>query len=315
MDESPLSAAVSAFREFNRSYTRLIGTLDEGLLRTEYSLPEARVIYELATRTAPNAKEIAEALGMDPGYLSRILSKFENAALIRRTVSKNDNRRADLVLTPRGRKAFDNLNALADRQARATIEPLALSDRVRLIGAMKTIGNILADDDRRRAPLVLRSHRPGDMGLVVHSEAVVYTEEYGWDETFEALAAQIVADFITNFDSRRERCWIAEVDGRHVGHVFLVRHPDRPDTAKLRLLLVERAARGRGLGHILVNECVRFGRSCGYRKITLWTQSILAAAHRIYQGAGFHLVGEEPHHSFGKDLAGQTWELELNPAD
>ena len=302
---------VASFRRFTRMYTRLIGTLDEGLLRTEYSLAEARVLYELATRTKPNAKEIAEGLGLDPGYLSRILSKFESAALIRRRASQKDSRSADLSLTRGGRTAFETLNALAQKQASTILEGLAVRDRAQLIQAMKTIEDVLAQDGSRRRAYVLRTHRPGDMGWVVHREGALYAEEYGWDETFEALAARIVAEFVMNFDPRRERCWIAEADGQPVGHIFLVRHPEQEDTAKLRLLLVEPSERGKGLGHVLVNECLRFARACGYRKVTLWTQSILTAAHRIYERAGFRLIKEEPHHSFGKDLIGQTWELEL----
>ena len=292
-------------------YTRLIGTLNEGLLSTEYSLAEARVIYELATRAEPNASEIAEALGLDAGYLSRILAKFESVSLISRRASKKDGRSAELSLTRRGRAAFDTLNALAQDQARAILDGLPVADRAELIRSMKKIESILTPHETKREPWVLRTHRPGDMGWVVHREGALYAQEYGWDETFEALVARIVADFVTNFDARRERCWMAEVDGQPAGHVFLVRHPDQPETAKLRLLLVEPGQRGKGLGHVLVNECLQFARSVGYRKITLWTQSMLAPAHRIYEKAGFHLVAEEPHRSFGKDLIGQTWELEL----
>lgn len=303
---------VLAFRQFNRFWTRLIGTLNEGLLSTNYGLAEARVIYEVATRSAANASDIADALGMDPAYLSRMLGKFETAALLKRRVSKQDNRRADLILTRRGRVAFRTLDKLSQKQARGILDALSLSDRDQLIRSMKAIEEILAKDALQRPAFVLRPHRPGDMGWVVHREAAVYAEEYGWDETFEALAARIVADFITNFDPRRERCWIAEIDGQPAGHIFLVKDPDNPDTAKLRLLLVESNARGKGLGQVLVNECIRFARASGYRKITLWTQSILVAAHRIYERAGFHLVKEEPHHSFGRDLIGQTWELEVS---
>ncbi|MCU1323761.1 MAG: transcriptional regulator [Acidobacteriaceae bacterium] len=301
------------FRRFNRMYTRFIGTLDEGLLNTEYSLAEARVLYELATRTQPNAKEIAAALGMDTGYLSRVLSKFQAAGLLRRTASKHDTRSSELALTLRGRSAFTKLDTLSTQQAHTILSALSPEDQASLIHAMQTIESVLATDPHERQPYILRPHRPGDMGWVVHREAAVYAEEYGWDNTFEALVARIVADFITHFDPVRERCWIAESTGQSIGHIFLVKHPDNPETAKLRLLLVESSARGMGLGHVLVNECIRFARTAGYRRITLWTQSILVPAHRIYEKAGFRLVKEEPHHSFGKDLVGQTWELDVSP--
>ena len=311
-----LDQQIAGFRRFNRMYTRFIGTLDEGLLHTEFSLAEARVLYELANREEPRAREIAEALGLDPGYLSRILAKLENAQLLKRTVSSEDSRCANLALTRRGRSAFEKLNALSNDQARAVLQDLPPAHRSRLIASMQAIEGLLLKDGRASSSFVLRPPRPGDMGWIVHREGAVYAEEYGWDETFEALVARIVADFVANFDARRERCWIAETEGESVGHIFLVKHPERSDTAKLRLLLVESSARGKGLGHVLVDECLRFARASGYRKVTLWTQSILAAAHRIYEKAGFHLVAEEPHHSFGKDLVGQFWELDLhtNPA-
>jgi GNAT superfamily N-acetyltransferase len=243
--------------------------------------------------------------------MSRLLGKFERAGLLKRKTSEQDGRSSDLNLTPRGKSAFRKLNALADEQARAVLEGLPASARIELVGCLKTVENLLTKNGRAGAPYVLRPHRVGDMGWVVHREGLLYAEEYGFDETFEALVARIVADFIKNFDPRRERCWIAESDGQSAGHVFLVKHPERPDTAKLRLLLVEPSARGHGLGHALAGECIHFARTAGYRKITLWTQSILVAAHRIYEKAGFHMVKEEPHHGFGKDLIGQTWELEL----
>jgi DNA-binding MarR family transcriptional regulator/GNAT superfamily N-acetyltransferase len=306
-----LNHQIAAFRQFNRMYTRFIGTLDEGMLHTEFNLAEARVLYELAHRGVPRASEIAGALGMDPGYLSRILAKLEKAQLLKRTVSAEDSRSTDLVLTRRGRSAFEKLNALSDDQARTILRDLPPGHRARLIASMQAIEGLLSKEEQAPPPYVLRPPRPGDMGWIVYREGAVYAEEYGWDETFEALVARIVADFVTNFDSRRERCWIAESGGESVGHIFLVRHPERRDTAKLRLLLVEPSARGKGLGHVLVDECLRFARATGYRQVTLWTQSILASAHRIYQKAGFRLVAEEPHHSFGKDLIGQTWELNL----
>lgn len=307
-----LASDVDVFRGFNRAYTRIIGTLDEAFLHTDYNLAEARVLYELATSPERKAKDIASTLSLDQAYLSRILTRFEERGLIKRKASKQDGRASEIDLTRKGRAAFENLNSLSDKQARKLLEALPPADRVELIHSMKTIERLLTDS-RTTAPLfVLRPHRPGDMGWIVHREAEIYADEYGWDATFELLVARIAADFLENFDPARERCWIAEMDGESVGHVMLVNHPDQPGTAKLRLLLVESCARGKGVGHALVNECIRFARSCGYRKITLWTQSILRAAHRIYEQAGFRLVKEEPHQSFGKDLIGQTWELDLN---
>jgi DNA-binding MarR family transcriptional regulator/GNAT superfamily N-acetyltransferase len=268
-------------------------------------------MYELATRAQPKAKEIAATLGLDQAYLSRILSKFESQKLIRRTASKQDSRSAEIELTRTGRTAFGTLDALSDEQARGILNALSPSERGELIRCMKTIQRLLVKDGAAPPLYTLRPHRTGDMGWVVHREAALYAEEYGFDETFEALVLRIVADFLENFDAKRERCWIAQMDGRSVGHVFLVKHPEQIETAKLRLLLVEPCARGKGLGRALVNECIHFARTSGYRKVTLWTQSVLLAAHRIYEQAGFRLAKEEPHHSFGKDLIGQTWELEL----
>jgi DNA-binding MarR family transcriptional regulator/GNAT superfamily N-acetyltransferase len=299
------------FRRFNRMYTRYIGTLNEGLLNSDYSLAEARVLYEVATRTEPKASEIAAELGMDPGYLSRLLSKFERDGLVHKKTSQQDGRYAELALTPRGRSAFKKLNALSEEQARAALQALAPSARIELLRCMMTMESLLAKADHSRPRYVLRPHRVGDMGWVVYRESVGYAEQYGWDEKFEALVARIVDEFITNFEPSRERCWIAEVDGQNVGHIFLVKHPTQPRTAKLRLLFVEPTARGMGLGDALVTECIRFARTAGYRKVVLWTQSILTGAHRIYERVGFRLVKEEPHHSFGHDLVGQEWELEL----
>jgi DNA-binding MarR family transcriptional regulator/GNAT superfamily N-acetyltransferase len=319
----PASDEITAFRRFTRLYTRFIGTLQEGLLGTSYSLSEARVLYELATRRRPLAKEITQELGMDAGYLSRILSKFREGGLLKRAASLDDGRQVHLTLTKEGRAAFRNLNARSDRQARGILGALAPASRDELIRSMRAIEEILAakakpEGEANPASFRLRTHRPGDMGWVVHREGALYAQEYGWDERFEALAARVVADFIEHFDPTCERCWIAErndqslqCDDQTLGHIFLVKHPERHAVAKLRLLLVEPSARGMGVGHALVAECVRFAREAGYQKITLWTQSILTAAHRIYQQAGFRLVHEEPHHSFGKDLVAQTWELDL----
>ena len=307
-----LSADISAFRHFNRVYTRFIGTVTDSFLQTQYSLAEGRVLYEIANRTQPQAKEIGEALELDAGYLSRILTKFEKSRLVSRRPSKRDSRASDLLLTAKGKAAFRTLNTRAQNQARAILKPLEPGQRANFIGAMQTIEGIVVGKPQQPRSFTLRTHRPGDMGMVVSLEGAGYVEQFGWDETFEALVARIVADFIANFNSARERCWIAEIDGRHVGHIFLVQHPDQPGTAKLRLLYVDPSARGLGLGQALVAECIRFAHAAGYARITLWTQSILTAAHRIYQAAGFRLVREEPHHSFGRNLTGQTWDLDLN---
>jgi DNA-binding MarR family transcriptional regulator/GNAT superfamily N-acetyltransferase len=306
-----LAQSTASLRSFNRAYTRFLGTLNDHYLRTDFSLAEGRVLYELATAPRPQAKEIAQNLGLDPGYLSRILRKFVRAGLVARSTASRDRRASDLRLTARGRAAVRTLNTRADDQAHAVLGKLSAAQRTQLATAVSIIEDTLLGARSEPDSIVLRTHRPGDMGMVVHLEGAGYVDQLGWDQTFEALTARIVADFIQNYDPARERCWIAERNGMHVGHIFLVKHPEEPGTAKLRLLYVDPAERGTGLGTRLVTECVAFARSAGYKKITLWTQSILSSAHRIYQAAGFQLVREEPHHSFGKDLVGQTWELNL----
>ena len=300
---------VTTFRRFNRFYTRTIGTLREGLLESDYSLTEVRVLYELSTRKEPLAKEIAGELSLDTGYLSRILRKFQDAGLLERETSASDARQTVLKLTERGNEVFDELNQRSNQQAHTLLDDLTPSKRFDLIRSMHTIEDVLTR--KTRAPYILRQHRPGDMGWVTSRHGALYAQEYGWNEQFEALVARIVADFIMDYDPKRERCWIAERDGERLGCIFLVKHPEQADTAKLRLLLVEPSARGLGLGKALVNECVSFARTAGYKEITLWTQSILTGAHRIYQQAGFELVGEAPHQSFGAELVGQTWDLKL----
>lgn len=301
---------IARFRRFNRMYTRYIGTLNEAFLNSNFSLAEGRVLYEMAHRGAPTASQIAEELGLDAGYLSRVLRKFERRGLVRRRASKEDGRYASLRLTAKGTAAFRKLNAMSDVQAESILAGLAPGPRLELLRSMQSIENILTPNHERR-PFVLRPHRIGDMGWIVYSESLGYATQFGWDGMFEALVAKIVGDFITNFDPSCERCWIAEIDGEHVGHIFLVKHPEEPKTAKLRLLFVEPSGRGLGLGEALVTECLRFARTAGYRRVVLWTQSMLKAAHRIYERAGFRLAKEEPHHSFGHDLVGQEWELEL----
>jgi len=306
-----LANDVAIFRRFNRMYTRLLGTLNERLLGSGFSVAEARVLYELAHREAPKAAEIATDLGMDAGYLSRILAKFHRDRLLRRRAAAGDGRLQELALTKPGKKAFEKLNARSEEQAHNVLGNLAPTSRAKLIAGLREVEGVLGTVDELPRSVVLRPHRVGDMGWVVHREGVGYAEQYGWDESFEALVAKIVSEFVMNLDPKREHCWIAEIDGQSVGHIFLVKHPDRPNTAKLRLLFVEPSARGRGVGDALVRECLRFARTAGYETVVLWTQSILGAAHKLYERAGFRLVKEDAHHSFGHDLMGQEWELKL----
>jgi DNA-binding MarR family transcriptional regulator/GNAT superfamily N-acetyltransferase len=308
---SEIDIAVDVFRRFNRFYTGFIGLLDEGLMRSGYSLTEARVLFEVAMHSECGASEIASELKLDPGYLSRILRRFEDSGLLVRSPHPGDARHSILHLTRKGKAVFAELNKRSSEQARAILEVMTPVNQAALLRSMHGIESALSKDSRERPAFVLRTHRPGDMGWVVQRQTILYAEEYGWNGEYEALASRIVADFVERFDPTREHCWVAERNGEPLGCIVLVRHPDQEQTAKLRLLHVERAARGMGLGRALVAECLHFARSAGYKKVTLWTQSILHAAHRIYQQAGFQLVAEQPHHSFGKDLIGQTWDLDL----
>jgi DNA-binding MarR family transcriptional regulator/GNAT superfamily N-acetyltransferase len=311
MAETSLERRIGDVRRFNRFYTSQIGVLHEGLVRSPYSLTEVRVLWELAHRDRPTAAEIGKELGLDAGYLSRILRGFQQRGLVATEPSETDARQNLLRLTEEGREAFAVLDTRSRDDVAGMLSRLPESEQRRLTEAMSTIETLLGARLKTKAPYLLRTHQPGDMGWVVARHGVLYAQEYGWDETFEALIAEIVAKFIRELDPKRERCWIAERDGENVGCVFLVRHPEIPQMAKLRLLLVEPTARGLGIGRRLVTECIRFGRQAGYRKITLWTNSVLDAARHIYEQTGFQLVQEEPHHSFGHDLIGQTWELEL----
>jgi DNA-binding MarR family transcriptional regulator/GNAT superfamily N-acetyltransferase len=309
MANSDLDQRVAAVRSFNRFYTRQIGLLGESYLDSPFSLTQVRVLYELAHRETSTASELAKELGLDTGYLSRILRGFQNDGLIERRPSEADGRQSLLRLTDRGQQAFAPLTARSSEQIGAMLSGLSPGEQDRLLAAMRTIEELLGERRQPSLPYLLRPHRPGDMGWVVHRHAVLYAREYGWDEQFEALIASIVATFIQDCNAKRERCWIAERDGEIVGSVFLVEQSKT--IAKLRLLLVEPQARGLGIGTRLVDECVYFARSVGYRKMILWTNSVLHAARRIYEKAGFRLVHAEPHHSFGHDLVGETWELDL----
>jgi DNA-binding MarR family transcriptional regulator/N-acetylglutamate synthase-like GNAT family acetyltransferase len=309
MSDQDFEQRIAAVRAFNRFYTRKLGVLGQHLAKSPFSLSEARVLYELAHRDGQAAKEIGTGLGLDFGYLSRIIQSFEESGLISRNPLASDRRQYRLALTAKGRQAFARLDRNSHDDVAAMLAPLSPDDGGRLTGAMATIEELLEPKRGERAPLLLRSHRTGDMGWVISRHGAVYAQEYGWDISFEALVAEIAAQFIRSYDSFREHCWIAEIAGEPVGSIFLVKGSD--EVAKLRLLLVEKKARGLGVGRALVEQCIRFARGSGYRKITLWTQSILLAARGIYQQAGFRKVATEKHHSFGVDLVGETWELML----
>jgi len=300
---------VAAVRAFNRFYTRRIGALGEGHLNSAFSLTEARVLYELAHRQEPVASELAADLGLDAGYLSRILLTFRKRGFLARKVSATDRRQSHLLLTQKGRKQFAPLDRGAAQAVAAMLEPLSPEQQGTLVEAMRAIEQLLGGRPESKAPYLLRPHQPGDIGWVIHRHGVIYAREYGYGELFEALVAEIAAKFLQNFDSRRERCWIAEKEGKIVGSVFLVKQS--AEAAKLRLLLVEPAARGLGIGRRLVDECIRFARQAGYRTITQWTQAELHAAQHIYEKAGFRMVREQPHQDFGIPLTGQIWEMAL----
>jgi DNA-binding MarR family transcriptional regulator/N-acetylglutamate synthase-like GNAT family acetyltransferase len=302
-----LEQRIAAIRQFNRFYTRQIGVLGEKLLDSSFSLMEVRILYEIAHRTDACASELSRELGVDSGYLSRILTSFGDQGLLERRASASDARRILLKLTPQGEQVFADLNARANNEIAELLERLTPEQQQQVVHAMRNVMRVF--EPEARPTIVLRGPEAGDLGWVVHRHGMLYAQEYGWDARFEALVAGIVAAFVENFDAKRERCWIAEKDGEPVGSVFLVKKSE--SVAKLRLLLVEPSARGLGIGSRLVAECIRFGRQAGYQSITLWTNDILHAARRIYEREGFRLVQEEPHNSFGDGLIGQYWELTL----
>ena len=306
---STLAQRVAAVREFNRFYTRRIGVLDESYLSSRFSVTEVRVLYELAHRGSTTASELGRDLGIDRGYLSRILRGFARRGVLARTAAPDDARKSILRLTARGKATVAPLEARARDQIGAMLDDVPVTEQDRLVASMLTIERGLRPGVRATPKIVLRSHQPGDMGWVVERHGALYWEECGWDETFEALVADIVAKFITHLDTKRERCWIAEVDGKRVGCVFCVKKSNT--VAKLRLLLVEPQARGLGVGSRLVDECIRFARAAGYRDLVLWTNDVLVAARRIYERAGFELIESDRHTSFGKKLVGQNWRLRL----
>jgi DNA-binding MarR family transcriptional regulator/GNAT superfamily N-acetyltransferase len=313
----PPPERIEALRAFNRFYTRRIGALKEGLLQSNFSLPQTRLMWELAHRDSSTASELARELELDAGYLSRLLGGLHERGLIERERRADDARHVQLKLSAAGQRAFAPLNERSQAQAAALLAPLSEDQQQRLLQATGTAWQLLNDTPRRSAPYLMRAHRAGDIGWVISRHGALYAQEYGFSAAFEALVARIAADFIDRFDAEREACWIAERDGSPVGSVFLVRARDEDTqaplegTAQLRLLLVEPAARGLGLGEKLVSECERFARDKGYRRIVLWTQADLTVARSIYRKAGYRLVHSEPHRSFGQDLVGESWELTL----
>lgn len=309
MPVPPHPTRIGAVRRFNRFYTRRIGLLEEGLHGSPFSLTEVRVLYELAHRKDPTASELGRELGLDAGYLSRLLRRFEKQGYLARHATAHDARASHLRLTPRGRAAFAPLNRQSEELVAGLLKPLPPADQQRLLAAMTTIEGLLHPGERPAPVVTLRPHRPGDIGWVIERHGALYHREYGWDARFEALVAEIAAKFLRDFQPERERCWIAERDGVPAGCVFLVQKTKT--VAQLRLLLVEPDARGLGIGRRLVAECTRFARAAGYRRIMLWTNSVLDAARHLYLEAGYRLVAEAPHADFGEKLVGQNWELKL----
>lgn len=298
---------VAAIRRFNRFYTRQIGLLNEGLLKSPLSLTQMRVLYELAQPGEKTPLALRRELGLDAGYLSRLLAGFEQEGLVARRPAPGDGRSFVVALTERGRAAFAPYDRASAAEVEALLAGLSEDDRGRLVGAMAAIERLLDPGSAGRSPVVLRPHRPGDMGWVVHRHGVLYAAEYGFDARFEALVAGIVADFVKNLQPGRERCWIADREGEILGSVFLVAQSET--VGKLRLLYVEPAARGLGLGRRLVEECIAGARAAGYRTLELWTNDNLTAARHIYRKAGFEVVEASPHESFGRRLVGETWRL------
>jgi DNA-binding MarR family transcriptional regulator/GNAT superfamily N-acetyltransferase len=309
MTDTAFEQRIAAVRRFSRFYTQKIGALREGLHASPYSLAEARVLYELAHREGPSASELARDLGIDAGYLSRILTGFWKKKLITCTPLPEDRRKTRLEITAKGRRAFAPLDRRSRAEIGAWLGRIPPPDQARLVAAMGAIQQLAGAPADAKAPYLLRAHRPGDIGWVIARHAALYAEEYGWDGTFEAMVAEIAARFVRKFDPKHEACWIAERDGANAGAVFLVRKSAK--VAQLRMLIVEPSARGLGIGDRLVEECIGFARRAGYRKIVLWTNDILHAARRIYQRKGFRLIEEERHRSFGKNLVGQIWALDL----
>jgi DNA-binding MarR family transcriptional regulator/GNAT superfamily N-acetyltransferase len=309
ISDANFESQIAAVRGFSRFYTRKLGIIEPKLLDSPWTLQEARIIYEIAERQTCTATDLSCALGLDAGFLSRTMRDLQERQIVARKPSKADRRATEVTLTAKGRAAFAELDSRSRSVVAAMLGRLDARDRAAVVNAMTSIEHILEPPANAPASFLLRSHRPGDIGWVVSRHGALYAQEYGWNMGFEALVAEIAAQFIKSYDPCREHCWIAEIGGEPVGSIFLVKASD--DVAKLRLLLVEQKARGFGVGRALTEQCIRFAREARYKSMTLWTQSILVAARKIYQRAGFHLVRQEQHHSFGVDLIGETWELKL----
>jgi DNA-binding MarR family transcriptional regulator/N-acetylglutamate synthase-like GNAT family acetyltransferase len=301
-----ISARADAVRQFNRFYTRQIGALQEHLLQAEFSLTEARILYELGTSAGLKGSDLGHRLGLDAGYLSRVIGGFEKKGLVSRSRSAIDARASQILLTETGRTVLASLEQAAREEVVVMLQALPEPQQEQLTQAMRRIQTLLGDRDQS---YVLRDPRAGDMGIVVQQQAQLYAREYGWNTEFEALVAEIVAQYLREFDQSCERCWIAEKDGAVIGSVFVVRHDET--TAKLRMLYVDASARGMGIGHRLLDESLQFARHAGYTRMILWTTSVLSDARKLYQKAGFQLVEEEQVQSFGKDLVSQTWARDL----
>ncbi len=303
---------IEGARAFNRFYTRQLGLLDEGLHSSPFTLTEVRVLYELAHAPGQTPSDIAGFLHLDAGYLSRILKKFEERGMVRRERSSDDARSSHLGLTPTGEAEFAPLDRASSEQVRALLAPLPAADRQRLLNSMAVVERLLGrEEEAPDARFTLRSHQPGDIGWAIERHGRIYADEFRWNEEFEGLVASLFGAFLQKHDPERERCWIAEANGRRAGCAFLVQNAESADSAQLRCLLVEPSARGLGIGRALVEACIQFARQAGYRRMILWTNDVLVAARRIYEAAGFDLFEEEPHHSFGHDLVGQTWAMDL----
>lgn len=301
---------VNQVRAFNRFYTGIVGALGGSHLDSGYSLTEVRVLYELAVRDSALASDIARHLSLDPGYLSRIVRRFRNDGLVGSEAAQDDARRAFLSLTAKGRRVFEPLDKAASAEVRDSLATLSEPQKRQIVAAMETIQNLLGGRSTAGGEaVVLRGPRPGDYGIVASRQGILYAEEYGWDLSYEALVSEIIGQFGLKHDPKRERCWVVERGGDVVGSIFVVKRSQT--VAQLRLLYVDPSARGLGVGRLLVDEVIKFSRAAGYKKITLWTNSVLVSARRIYEAAGFALVSSEKHRSFGKDLIGQNWELKL----